>query len=132
EENGGGKRALAGRKRERGCERDLRACARKGDLFFLVRIRLRGGLRADQIEKLVRALKIQLLLGAILRPASADDRLCGVECAVINAAHHGNFKMKGGVLLANVDCWQTTHTLVMYSDGGHQDLLTFMPDVPSE
>jgi hypothetical protein len=103
EENGGGKRPWARWESERPSERDLRFGVREGKFLFLVGIRLYGVLRAEQLEKLVGALKIELLLDAVLCPASSDGRFCGVERAIINAAHHGDLKMKGGVLLANSD-----------------------------
>ncbi len=37
--------------------------------------------------------------------------------------------MKGGVLLAHVDCWQTTHTLVRTIERGDELLLIVMRDV---
>src|SRR6267143_5110264 len=98
EQNSGGKRSRAGRKSERSGERELCCCVLQGDFFVLVRIGFYGSLRADQLKKLVGALKIQLLLGAVLRPASVDGRFCGVKRAIVNAAHHGNFKVKAGLL----------------------------------
>src|SRR5256885_11818156 len=81
-------------------------------LFRSIRIRLHRILWADQFKKLVRALKIQFLLDAVLLPASSNGRLCGVEGAVIDSAHDWNFKMKAGVFLAHMDGGQSANSLV--------------------
>jgi len=93
EENGSGKRPLP----------DGSVSAPASEIFALAFARgfplpgtgkLGWVLRADQFKELIRAPKIQLLLHAALRPASSDCRLCGVQRAVINTAHHRNFKME--------------------------------------
>ena len=69
-------------------------------------------MRPNQFKKLVGALKIQFLLATVLRPASVDGRFGGVERAVINTAHHGNFKVKAGVFLAHLDGRKSAHSHV--------------------
>src|SRR5438445_199517 len=87
-------------------------CPMRPIFFASISLRVFRSLRADQLKKLVGALKIQLLLGTVLRPASVDGRFCGVERAIVNAAHYGNFKMKAGLLLAHFNGGKSTYSLV--------------------
>src|SRR5437660_1910887 len=129
QENSGGKRALPAGKSERAGERDFRFCVRESDFFFLIRVGFYGSLRANQLKKLVGALKIQPLLATVLRPASVDGRFGGVERAVINASHHGNFKVKTGVVLAHLDGGKSTYAHVWAIERSNELLAIVMRDM---
>src|SRR5437899_1853609 len=128
-ENGRGKRARARRKCERARERNAGMGVRERDFLLFVWIRLSGILRANQFKKLVGTPKLEPLLDAALRPSTGDDRLCGVEHAIVDAAHNRYFKMEGGIFLANFGGWQAIDALVGAIERGEELMLIVMRDV---
>ena len=102
---------------------------RERDFLLFVWIRLSGILRANQFKKLVGTPKLEPLLDAALRPSTGDDRLCGVEHAIVDAAHNRYFKMEGGIFLANFGGWQAIDALVGAIERGEELMLIVMRDV---
>ena len=111
---------------------DFGFVVREGDFFFLVGIGLHRVLRADQREELVRALEIEFLFDAVLRPTAVDGVFRGVERALVNALNHGNLEVKGGFLLADLDGGQSADALVGTVERSDELLLIVVGDVQLE
>src|SRR5262249_42892798 len=88
-----------------------------------------GVLRSHKIDQLVGALKSQVVGDAALGPVAGDDRFCGVQTAFVNALHDGNFKMKDGQLLADIDGREPADALVRTVQRRNKMLLIIVGNV---
>lgn len=110
----------------------MRLVIRKRGFFFPIRVGLHGVLRTNQCKELIRALKVELLRDAVLRPTAGHNALCRVERASVGAFHDWNFEVKSIVFLADLDGGESAHALVGTVEGRYELLLIIVRDVQLE